>query len=99
MLGSLLNEGPLPTAGCGLTVNSGYYSFASPYAQKAGASYRQIIDLAPTGESWFILPLGQSGNSLLPHHHDLLPHWSGGQFIPMTMPETPRESTFVLEPK
>ncbi|HLC25824.1 MAG TPA: penicillin acylase family protein, partial [bacterium] len=76
VLGSLLNEGPLPGGGCGLTVNSGYYSFASPYAQKAGASYRQIIDLSPTDESCFILPLGQSGNSLLPHHHDLLPFWS-----------------------
>lgn len=99
LAGALLNEGPLPTGGCSGTVNSGFYSFAFPYHQEAGASYRQIIDLSPAGESWFTLPLGESGNPFHPRSRDLLPGWRQGRLVPMTMPETAAEPALILDPR
>ncbi len=50
-----------------------------------GASYRQVIDLSSMDSSLFVLGPGQDGNMLSPRYQSLLPLWSQGEYLTMTM--------------
>ena len=49
----------------------------------AGASYRQIFDLADWDRGLATSTPGQSGQPGSPHYGDLLPLWAEGQYFPL----------------
>jgi len=75
-----------PSPGDGYTINRGDMDFsdeAEPFSNRHASSLRAIYDLADPDASRFIMPGGQSGNPLSAHHHDLMPLWARGDYLPM----------------
>ena len=75
----------VPSAGDAYTVNVGRSDFndeAAPFANRHGASYRGIYDLADPQRSLFIHSGGQSGNPLSPHYRAFAEPWAAGEYIP-----------------
>ncbi|HTM61435.1 MAG TPA: penicillin acylase family protein [Burkholderiales bacterium] len=75
-----------PSPGDGYTINRGDMDFSEesePFSNRHASSLRAIYDLADPDDSRFIMPGGQSGNPLSPHHHDLMPLWARGDYLPM----------------
>ncbi|MHB2015560.1 MAG: penicillin acylase family protein [Candidatus Xenobia bacterium] len=93
--GGFFNVGPEPTPGSIGTLNNGQFYYAFPYRHYVGASYRQVVDLAPGARSWFVLPGGQSGNPVSAHYRDQLPAWQHGNYLEMAGAAV---STLRLEP-
>jgi penicillin amidase len=58
-------------------------SFSGNFQQIAGASYREIFDLADWDHSRAINVPGQSGQPGSPHYGDLLPLWARGKYFPL----------------
>lgn len=77
------------------TVNMGAYDFAT-FAMHHGPSYRQIVALGHPEQSYWIHPMGQSGNVLSRHYADLLPLWANVEYLPMGSGKP--EGRLVLEP-
>jgi penicillin amidase len=67
------------------TVNVGPFSFDADgaWAQGAGPSYRQIVDLSALDSSLFINPMGQDGNEFSDEYDNLLPMWAAGTYLGM----------------
>jgi penicillin amidase len=59
----------------------------------AGASYRQVVDLARIEDARMITFGGQSGHPGSPHYDDLTPLWREGKFIPMRLEKGPTTVT------
>lgn len=79
---SLTDLGPLPRSGDGDTVGAtGWYG--GSYEQVAGASYREILDVADWDQSFAINTPGQSGQPGSPHYSDLLRLWQEWQYFPL----------------
>jgi penicillin amidase len=74
------NRGPIPRPGDGNTVNS---TSGTGFRQTAGASYRQIIDLADWDRSVMTNVPGESGDPTAPHYADLLDEWAEGRYHPL----------------
>ena len=73
----------LPAAsrsGDGNTVNA---TGGAGFAQTAGASFREVIDLADFDRSIVTNVPGQSANPRSPHYADLLPRWAADQYFPL----------------
>jgi penicillin amidase len=94
----------IPSEGGADTINRGLTRFdgPEPFANLHGAGYRAIYDLAPHGNSVFMISTGQSGNPLSHHYDDLLPLWARGDYIPMLTERTAIEArtpeTLTLRP-
>jgi len=67
------------------TINVGPVAAEAPYEQRSISSYREIIDLAPGGDSRFADAVGQSGHPLSPHYDDFLKDWAAVRYRPMRM--------------
>jgi len=79
---SLTDLGRLPRSGDGDTVGAtGWYG--NSFEQVAGASYREILDVADWDRSLAINTPGQSGQPGSPHYSDLLGLWQGWQYFPL----------------
>lgn len=76
----LLDRGPLPRPGDGNTVNA---ASGGNFRQTAGASYRQIFDLADWDRSLMTNVPGESGDPHSRHYSDLLDDWAAGRYHPM----------------
>lgn len=87
MLAPLLSIGPFPTAGDGVTINMGFYSYEHPYRYAVGPSLRMIVDLADWRHSRFVLPSGQSGHCFSPHYRDQTELWRRGEHIQLPCDE------------
>ncbi|MBL8179769.1 MAG: penicillin acylase family protein [Bryobacterales bacterium] len=74
------HRGPLPRPGDGNTVNA---ASGPNFRQTAGASYRQIIDLADWDRSVMTNVPGESGDPGSKHYSDLLADWAAGRYHPM----------------
>ncbi len=74
------HRGPLPRPGDGNTVNA---ASGGNFRQTAGASYRQIIDLADWDRSVMTNVPGESGDPDSKHYSDLLADWAAGRYHPM----------------
>jgi penicillin amidase len=96
LLGPALNLGPYPSRGTSFTVNNGQFFYAYPFKHIAGPGLRQIVDLADTERSVFVVNSGQSGNLASPHHSDLTSIWLKGEYVPMTL-DGPAVSTLSLK--
>ncbi len=82
------NIGPFPVPGNCETINNYMFSWEADgtYEVVAGPSTRRIIDFADiAGNSWSILPTGQSGNVMSPHYKDQAEMHSKGEFRRMLM--------------
>jgi penicillin G amidase len=79
---ALFDRGPIPRSGDGDVVQATSFADAS-LEQVAGASYREIFDLADWDKSVAINVPGQSGQPGSKHYDDLLPLWSKGQYFPL----------------
>lgn len=77
---SQFNLGPIARPGDGNTVNA---TSGTNFKQTAGASYRQIIDVADWDRSVMTNVPGESGNPESKHYSDLLEDWSTGKYHPM----------------
>lgn len=56
-----------------------------------GASWRMVVELAPTLRAWVTYPGGQSGNPLSARYRDRLPGWTRGELEPAQIPVTAKE--------
>jgi acyl-homoserine lactone acylase PvdQ len=68
------------------TVNVGPFSFDADddFAQTAGPSYRQVVDLSALDDgSAFVNPMGQDGNTFSPGYDNLLLDWAFGSYLQM----------------
>ena len=76
----------VPSGGDAYTVNAGAMDFnagGAPFANRHGASLRQIADLADPQASMFIHSGGQSGNPLSAHYRNFTDAWARGEYVPM----------------
>ena len=82
------NVGPFPMSGNTETINNMHCRLQpdGTYEVFAGPSTRRIVDFANlAGNSWSILPTGQSGNVLSSHYADQSQMFAEGRFRKMLM--------------
>ncbi|HSP91933.1 MAG TPA: penicillin acylase family protein, partial [Vicinamibacterales bacterium] len=67
------------------------------------SSYRQIIDLAGSDSSRFVIPRGQSGHVWSDRYANLLDRWNRVEYLPMRFSrlavDDAAKATLVLEPR
>lgn len=88
VLKKYFNVGPFSIPGNSETINNFMFTLEDDgtYEVTAGPSTRRIVDFADIeGNSWSILPTGQSGNVLSPHYDDQAEMHSKGEFRRMLM--------------
>jgi len=71
---------PASRSGDGNTVNA---TGGANFRQTAGASFREVIDLADFDRSIVTNVPGQSGDPRSPHYADLLPLWASDTYFPL----------------
>ncbi len=76
----MLNRGPYGTRGHTTSPMSGQYDWRDPYRLKGGATWRRVVDLSNTSQSWSVIPGGQSGNALSPAYDNQLDLWLEGKY-------------------
>ncbi|MBI3504341.1 MAG: penicillin acylase family protein [Proteobacteria bacterium] len=91
---------PARRGGDGSTVNA----TAGPgWLQTAGASYREVIDLADWDNSWATSTPGQSAQPGSAHYGDLLALWGKGEYFPLSYSrakvEANTQHVLVLSPR
>ena len=77
------NIGPFPVPGNNETINNMIFRLQpdGTYEVLAGPSTRRIVDFADVaGNSWSILPTGQSGNVMSDHYSDQAEMYAKGEF-------------------
>ncbi len=86
--------------GDGTTVNA---TSGGGWTQTAGASFREIIDVANWDNSWATSTPGQSGQPGSPHYGDLLALWGRGEYFPLSYSrakvEAATKHVLVLSPR
>ncbi len=80
---ALFDRGPMRRSGDGEVVQATSFGSHS-FDQTAGASYREIFDLADWDHSVSINVPGQSGQPGAKHYDDLLPLWLDGRYFPLS---------------
>jgi penicillin amidase len=85
----------VPRSGDGNTVN---VTGGRDFMQTAGASFREIIDLADFDNSWVTNVPGQSADPRSKHYADLLKLWGNDEYFPLvyTRSRVERETEAVL---
>lgn len=87
------NRGPVERAGDGTTVNA---TSGANFKQSAGASYREVIDLADWDNSLASNVPGQSGQPESPFYDDLLELWARDAHFPMVYSRAAVEKSAML---
>lgn len=80
IVNNLLNKGPYPAKGHGMSLNNGEYHWNTPYKMVLGPSIRRIVDLGNPDYTLSILPTGQSGNPFSAFYGDQTENWLEGQY-------------------
>ena len=88
----------IATNGSRLSVNVGNYN-QDNFTQRAGASFRSIIDFSSLNKSRYIHPMGQSGDPFSSLYDNLLPLWRDGADIAMSQASSDWGGGVVLELK
>ena len=78
-LADVLNLGPLPRGGNGLTPGS----TGSNYNQSSGASFRIIVDTQDWDKAVATNTPGQSGNPASEFYDNLFEDWAKDEFFPL----------------
>jgi len=93
----------LPPLARGGDANTVMATGGANYRQTAGASYREIIDLADFDNSVAINVPGQSAQPESEHYADLLPLWGAGDYFPLAFTRKKVEEVtahvLILEPR
>ncbi len=93
----------LPSVSRAGDANTVYASGGPGDRQTAGASYREIIDLADWDRSVATSTPGQSGQPGSPHYGDLLPLWGRDEYFPLAFSrqavEKATRHVLMLEPE
>ncbi len=76
----MLNRGPFGSRGHTTSPMSGQYDWRNPYRITGGATWRRVVDLSNTSQSWSVIPGGQSGNALSPAYDNQLDLWLEGKY-------------------
>lgn len=79
------NVGPFPVVGSREVINNMFFPYSDDgrYKVSSGPSTRRIIDFSDVGDSWSILPTGQSGNPFSEHYDDQAQMYIEGRFRKM----------------
>ncbi|SMD34648.1 penicillin amidase [Reichenbachiella faecimaris] len=83
LLRKYFNVGPFPVPGNNEVINNYIYRWSADgeYKTSAGPSTRRIVDFADVeGNSWSILPTGNSGNIFSPHYSDQAEMYVNGAY-------------------
>lgn len=65
--------------------HGGNHDIVNATSSTHGPSWRMVVSLEKSGtRAWATYPGGQSGNPGSPYYHNLLGHWTTGQYFPMT---------------
>ncbi|MEP2026441.1 MAG: penicillin acylase family protein [Reichenbachiella sp.] len=83
LLRKYFNVGPFPVPGNNEVINNYIYRWTADgeYKTAAGPSTRRIIDFADVeGNSWSILPTGNSGNIFSPHYNNQAEMYVNGEY-------------------
>jgi penicillin amidase len=80
IVNNVLQIGPHPVVGHGMSVNNGQYNWQDPYQMVLGPSIRRIVNLGDLSSTWTILPTGQSGNPLSDYYGDQTEEWLEGSY-------------------
>jgi penicillin amidase len=96
---AFVKEFDLPSVrrgGDGNTVNA---TGGAGFAQTAGASYREVIDLSNWDNSWATSTPGQSGQPGSAHYGDLLQLWGKNEYFPLaySRAKVEKETLHVLQ--
>lgn len=97
---NVLNSGPYPAAGHGMTVNNAQYNWDDPFKVVLGPSIRRIVDLSDLRSTLSVLPGGQSEHPVSRHYEDQVDLWLQGNYRTfvqdtMLMDNTWRKNTFI----
>ena len=99
----IFNRGPFPYGGSGFTVNAAAFDYKEPFAVKAIASYRQIVDLGDFANSLSMHTTGQSGQPFHKHYADMIKPWRAVEYHPMLFDKEAiarsKEGLLILAPK
>ncbi len=80
IVNNVLQKGPYPAVGHGMSVNNGQYSWEQPFEMVLGPSIRRIVDFSDMSATYSILSTGQSGNPLSSHYGDQIDSWLNGNY-------------------
>jgi penicillin amidase len=83
VLGRLLNIGPYPKGGDGMTVSNGQFNYAYPYGHSIGAGLRAVYDVGDWDASTVVLSTGVSGRPRSKHYRDHAARWARGEQFPL----------------
>ncbi len=78
-----VKEFDLPSVRRGGDANTVNATGGGGFSQTAGASYREILDVANWDNSWATSTPGQSGQPGSPHYGDLLELWGRNEYFPL----------------
>ena len=94
-----VKEFDLPTVRRGGDANTVNATGGTGFAQTAGASYREVIDLSNWDNSWATSTPGQSGQPGSAHYGDLLQLWGKNEYFPLaySRAKVEKETLHVLQ--
>jgi penicillin amidase len=99
-LATLLNIGPIPRDGYGLTPLS---TGGNGYSQTIGATFREVMDPSNWDQSVATSAPGESGQPGSPHVSDLAKLWGDERYFPLPYSDravgSNTEATLILNPK
>jgi penicillin amidase len=76
----IFSAGPVPVSGDGTTVMRVSFNRLRPYAAWEHPSWRQVFDVGQWDQARVVLPAGQSGHIMSPHHFDQNELWRQGRY-------------------
>ena len=76
----IFSRGPVPITGDGTTVMRVSFHRLRPYEAWEHPSWRQLFDVGQWDQARVVLPAGQSGHILSPHHFDQNDLWRTGEY-------------------
>lgn len=96
---AFVKEFDLPAVRRGGDANTVNATGGAGFAQTAGASYREIIDLSNWDNSWATSTPGQSGQPGSAHYGDLLQLWGKNEYFPLaySRAKVEKETLHVLQ--
>ena len=96
---AFVKEFDLPSVRRGGDANTVNATGGAGFAQTAGASYREVIDLSNWDNSWATSTPGQSGQPGSAHYGDLLQLWGKNEYFPLaySRAKVEKETLHVLQ--
>ena len=78
----IVNLGPFPVGGSGMTLSHQAYTFMEPFNVQSTVPWRQVVDLGNPENAQDICVPGQSGHPMSLHYGDQIATWLKGEAYP-----------------